>query len=549
MTSDGQGLPTPHTLEDNAPLKLDVAIVGAGLAGLYALHKLRQQGLTCKIIEAGDGVGGTWYWNRYPGARCDIESFQYSYSFSPELEQEWQWTERFAPQGEILAYLDHVADRFSLREDIIFDCRIKSARFDKEQGIWTLAGDRGQTFEAKFCVMATGVLSKPREIHLKGQEHFAGEIYSTATWPEQPVDLSGKSVALIGTGASGTQLLPYLVDDVASITIFQRTPNFSVPTSNALIDAVYEAKWKGNYRTLREEQYSTLGAVIFDINGMKASEASEAELEAEFERRWNEDGGLNFMRSFSDLSSDEQSNTIAADFIRNKIAKIVQNPDVARKLMPFGYPLDARRLATTDRGFYELFNRPNVRLVSLLEEDIEKVTEGGIVTTRETYPTDVIIMATGFDAMTGALASIDIECLDGVALAEKWKTRPSAYLGIAMAGLPNMFAINGPGGPGALQNVFSSSEMIVDWIADCIGYLIANDIKSIEANADAEAGWMSDVQNLADKTLMVKARTSGYIYTNDAGERIFLCYSGGYPQYRARLEEIAAGGYTGFSLT
>jgi cyclohexanone monooxygenase len=499
-------------------------------------------------LKPAAGVGGTWFWNRYPGARCDIESFQYSYSFSPELEQEWRWTERFAPQEEILAYLNHVADRFSLRDDIIFNCCITSARFDTERNLWILTSSTGFICESRFCVMATGVLSKPREIHLNGQDHFKGPIYSTATWPEHPIDLSDKSVALIGTGASGTQLLPHLVDGVKDITVFQRTPNFSVPTSNALVDSAYEANWKSNYKALREEQFSTPGAVIFDVNSAKASEVSEAELKAEFERRWTEDGGLNFMRSFSDLSSDEASNAIAADFIRSKIAELVEDPDIARKLMPYGYPLDARRLATTDRGFYELFNRPNVRLVSLLEEKIEKVTEYAIVTDRATYSVDAIIMATGFEPMTGALAAMDILGTDGITLCEKWKTRPSAYLGIAMSSLPNLFAVNGPGGPGALQNVFSSSEMVVDWIAECISYLTKNDIKLIEADSEAESKWMEEVQNLAAKTLMIKAPTSGYIYTNEAGERIFLCYSGGYPQYRKHLQEVAEGKYKGFRL-
>lgn len=531
-----------------APLDLDVVVVGAGLAGLYALYRLRERGLNCRIIEAGDGVGGTWFWNRYPGARCDIESFQYSYSFSPELEQEWRWSERFAPQEEILAYLDHVADRFSLRDDIIFNCRIASARFDTTDKRWTLRGSDGLVCTARFCVMATGVLSKPRDIRLEGQDDFAGPIYSAATWPDHPVELAGKSVALVGTGASGIQMLPHLVEGVKEITVFQRTPNFSVPTSNAPVDAPYEAQWKTNYRKLRDEQFSTPGAVIFNVNEAKASEATEAEREAEFERRWNEEGGLAFMRSFSDISSDEASNTLAADFIRSKIASIVKDPDVARKLMPYGYPLDARRVATTDKGFYDLFNRPNVRLVSLLDEKIERVSADAIVTNKARYPADVIILATGFEAMTGALAAIDIVGTDGAALRDKWKKRPSAYLGIAMSGLPNLFAVNGPGGPGALQNVFSSSEMVVDWIAECIGYLVQNDITLIEAEPEAERGWMEDVQALAEKTLMIKAETSGYIYTNDEGERIFLCYSGGYPQYRAHLAAITAEGYRGFRL-
>lgn len=362
------------------------------------------------------------------------------------------------------------------------------------------------------------------------------------------IDRQGKRVALIGTGASGSQLLPHLVDEVGHVTVFQRTPNFCVPTANAPVDPAYEARWKTDYRSIREEQFETGGSVIFDINSTLATDASEAERRAEFERRWREDGGLNFMRSFADLSSNEQSNATAAEFVREKIRDIVKNADTARKLTPYGYPIDARRLATTDRDFYSLFNRPDVELVSLLEDTIIEVYDEGIRTSRGDYPFDVIILATGFEPITGAIAAIDIVGTQGETIRDKWQVRPAAYMGIGIAGFPNLFAINGPGAPGALANMFSSSEVLVDWVAECIASLNDKGLSRIEADAEAQAAWMEHVQQLGENTLMWKAETSGYIHINESGERIFLCYSAGLPEFRSKLSQVKENGYDGFII-
>jgi cyclohexanone monooxygenase len=528
---------------------IDVAVVGAGIAGLYALHKLRGLGFVTTVFEAGAGVGGTWYWNRYPGARCDVESFQYSYSFCEELQQEWNWTERFAAQPEIRSYLDHVADRFDLRRDIRLNCRIVSATYLPDDRLWSLITADGDTILARFCVMATGVLSKPRDIHFPGQESFGGTIISTAHWPEAEPDLSGKRIALIGTGASGSQAMPHLLDHAAELTVFQRTPNFSIPTANAKVDETYGRHWKDNYAAHRHRQATSSIAVLFDDNPKSVNDATPDERRAEFERRWNEDGGLNFMRAFNDLQSNEQANGLAADFVRDKIRTIVRDPETARKLMPPAYPLDSRRIATTDRDFYDFFNRSNVKLVSMLDEPIVRIDERGIVTSASTYPADVIIMATGFDAMTGALTAIDICGVGGVSLRSLWRDRPASYLGLTIAGFPNLFMVNGPGSTGPLANLFTSSEMIVDWIAACVDYLRANAIDEIAARGDMQQAWMAHVDALSLKTLMVKAPSSSYFMTNSNNERIFLCYSGGYANYTAILDNIAHEKYDKFDLT
>jgi cyclohexanone monooxygenase len=524
----------------------EVAIVGAGLAGLYALYALRRAGFDAHIYEAGSGVGGTWYWNRYPGARCDIESFQYSYSFSDELQQEWSWSERYAGQPEIRRYLDHVADRFALREHITFNCTIAAAHFESDDCHWQLQTDAGLRITARHCIMATGVLSVPRSVTFPGQEQFAGQILHTSNWPEGDVDLAGKRVAIIGTGASGTQAMPLIAEEASEIVLFQRTPNYSIPSPNCPVDDAYERHWKDQYTALRREQFETPGAVLFDVNPKAVADATPEERQAEFERRWNEDGGLNFMRAFSDLSASEESNAIAAEFVREKIRSIVKDPETARKLIPTTYPLDARRLATTDKLFFELFNRKSVKLVSTLEEPITEITASAVVTSSAAYPVDVIVMATGFEAMVGALMKIDLRGTDGQLLRDVWRERPGAYLGLAMAGFPNLFVVNGPGAPGPLSNMFSSAEIEIDWLVDCLVHLREHRIAQFEATDAAQTAWMQHVQELGSKTLMIKAPSSGYFLTNSAGERIFLCYAGGFARYGEELRRIADTGYAGF---
>lgn len=532
---------TTPTLE-----KIEIAIVGAGLAGLYALHKFRTLGLSAKIIEAGYGVGGTWYWNRYPGARCDVESYQYSYSFSDELQNSWRWSERYATQPEIRRYLDHVADRFDLRRDIILGTRVVSGRFSEESGKWLLGTDQGTRIEARYCLMATGVLSKPRAISFPGETSFEGTILHTSHWPDEPVDLRGKRVAIVGTGASGTQAIPLIAKEASELVIFQRTPNFSVPTNNGPVDDDHHASWIEKYSEVRARQRETPAAIVFDFGDRAALSLSPYEVEEELERRWNHDGGLNLMRAFSDLGNDIRANEIAAEFVRGKIRQLVKDPETARLLTPTGYPIDSRRLATTDREFFSLFNKSNIKLVSMLDEPIHSIELGGIRTSRALYEVDVIVMATGFESIIGAISNIDLVCSDGKTIAEKWREFPAGYLGLSIAGLPNLFMINGPGAIGSLANLFVTSEYEVDWIGDCICYMREKGFHRVEASQSAQDDWMRLIQEGASGGLVIRAPTSGYVHESPKGDRIFMCYPHGFVQYRKAADAVKNAGYTGF---
>jgi cyclohexanone monooxygenase len=525
----------------------DAVIVGAGFSGLYMLHRLRRQGLSVRVYEAGSGVGGTWYWNRYPGARVDIESQEYSYSFSPELDAEWVWSERYASQPELLRYLNHVADRFDLRPDIQLDTRVTSAVFDETANRWTLATDRGEAVTARWCVMATGVLSVPNEPRFPGAETFAGPSYHTGRWPHEGVDFAGKRVAVIGTGSSAIQSIPQIAAQAEHVTVFQRTPNFSVPAHNGPPDPTVVADWAANRARYRAEARETgFGIRMVAQDDRPALEATPEERRAAYEARWRI-GGFALLGAYNDLIADVAANRTAADFVANKIREIVKDPETAEKLVPKTFPIGAKRLCV-DTGYYATFNRENVSLVDLNAEPIEAITPEGVRTAAATYPADAIVYAIGFDAMTGALAKIDIRGRGGAALKEAWAAGPRTYLGLMVAGFPNLFVVTGPGSPSVLCNMAVAIEQHVDWIADCIAWLGARQVGAIEATEAAQDAWVAHVNEVAETTVYPLAN-SWYLGANVPGKpRVFMPYIGGFPAYRAKCEEVAAAGYEGFAL-
>jgi len=525
----------------------DAVIVGAGFAGLYMLHRLRGLGLSARVYEAGGGVGGTWYWNRYPGARCDVESMDYSYSFSEELQQEWHWTERYAAQPEILRYANHVANRFDLRRDIQLETRVTSAVFDEAADRWTIETDRGDRVSAQFCIMATGCLSDAQVPEIPGLETFAGRWYHTGRWPHEGVDFTGRRVGIIGTGSSAIQSIPLIAKQAAHLFVFQRTPNFSMPAQNAPLDPEYERRVKGRYADFRREARESRIGFVVDRSGDSALAVPPEERRNEYERRWSR-GGLGFSAAYADLLTDQDANDTAAEFFRAKIRSIVRDPAVAEALCPRDYPLGTKRLCV-DTGYYATFNRDNVTLIDVRRAPIEAITPRGVRTREAEYDVDSIVFATGFDAMTGALLNIDIRGTGGLTLQDKWAAGPRTYLGLAVAGFPNLFTITGPGSPSVLSNMIVSIEQHVDWIADCIAYLRAHERGRIEATAEAEAAWVTHVDQVGHMTLYPLAK-SWYMGANIPGKpRIFMPYIGGVGVYRQKCDEVAARGYEGFALT
>ncbi|MDO9711193.1 flavin-containing monooxygenase [Paracraurococcus lichenis] len=528
------------------PASLDAVIVGAGFGGMYMLHRLRGLGLTARILEAADGVGGTWYWNRYPGARCDVESMQYSFSFDEALQQEWQWSERFAAQPEILRYANHVADRFDLRRDIHFETKVASATYDEAADRWTVTTDKGEVVSARFCVMATGCLSAARLPDIAGIDDFKGETYHTGWWPHEKVDFTGKRVAVIGTGSSAIQAIPVIAEEAAQVTVFQRTPNFSIPSRNAPMDAEYERWWKDDYRSKRLQARMMRTGILYDINPQSAVEASEAERQAEYERRWA-NGGTAFMGAYHDLILNKASNDTAAEFVRSKIRQMVKDPETAEALAPKDHPIGTKRICV-DTNYYETYNRPNVRLVNLRKTPIETITATGIRTSAESLDFDAIVFATGFDAMTGALLKIDFEGRGGTRLSQVWEHGPRSYLGLQVAGFPNLFTITGPGSPSVLSNMIVSIEQHVDWITGLLSHMQARGLTCVEATEAAQEDWVAHGEEVANRTLYPTA-ASWYMGANIPGKpRVFMPYIGGVGAYRERCDEIAARGYEGFRL-
>jgi cation diffusion facilitator CzcD-associated flavoprotein CzcO len=511
------------------------------------LHRLRGLGFTARVYEAGSGLGGTWYWNRYPGARCDVESLEYSYSFSKELEQEWQWTERYATQAEILQYLHYVAERFDLKRDIQLDTRVNAAIFDEGESCWSVETDRGDRVRARFCVMATGCLSAAKIPDFRGRDTFQGKKYHTGHWPHEGVDFSGQRVAVIGTGSSGIQSIPMIAEQAAHLFVFQRTPNFSVPANNAELTPETMQDWQVNSAKYRHQARTVPFGMLFEQGDKSALEVSPEDRRREYERRWRR-GGVCLLGAFTDLIVSKAANDTAAEFVHSKIREIVRDPAVAEKLLPRDHPFATKRLCV-DTGYYATFNRDNVTLIDVRATPIEEITPQGLRTSDAEYKVDSIVFATGFDAMTGALCNIDIRGRGGVTLKEKWGEGTRTYLGIMVAGFPNLFTITGPGSPSVLSNMAVSIEQHVDWVARCLADLREKEIGSIEATKNAEDDWVSHVNELGNATLFPQAN-SWYMGANIPGKpRVFMPYIGGVGAYRQKCDEVAAKGYEGFALS
>jgi cation diffusion facilitator CzcD-associated flavoprotein CzcO len=538
-----QAQPKPNGA--TSPPDFDAVIVGAGFAGLYMLHRLRGMGFRARVLEAGSGVGGTWYWNRYPGARCDVESVQYSYQFDDKLQQEWEWTERYAAQPELLRYANHVADRFDLRRDIQFNTRVKSATFDAAAGHWLVETNDGARTTATFCIMATGCLSSPNLPKFKGLDSFRGDRYHTGYWPHETVDFTGKRMAVIGTGSSAVQSIPIIAEEAQHLYVFQRTPNYAVPAQNNPLDPAYVRKIKSDYPAMRARARQTMTGIDFDYSDRAALETSPDERIREFERRW-QNGGLWFLGAFKDLMVDQEANDTAAEFVRGKIRERVRDPEIAEALSPKN-TIGCKRLCV-DIGYYETFNRPNITLIDVSESPIEEITPAGVRANGREYKVDAIVFATGFDAMTGALLKIDIRGRDGLPLSQKWSEGPRTYLGIAMAGFPNLFTITGPGSPSVLTNMLPTIEQHVEWIADAMKYVRDHHKGSIEPRKEAEDEWVGHVGEIAGHTLRYTC-SSWYLGVNIPGKpRVFMPYIGGFPRYVEKCNEVAANGYAGFLL-
>lgn len=524
---------------------LDVLVIGAGFAGMYALHTLRGMGFSVRVLEAASDVGGVWYWNRYPGARCDVESLQYSYSFSSELEQEWVWTEKYAAQPEILRYLEHVAERFDLRRDIEFNTRVQAMHFDEERALWQVRTEQGQTLEARFCVMATGALSVPRLPDVPGIANFKGEVHHTGQWPHEGVDFTGKRVGVIGTGSSGIQAIPQIARQASQLTVFQRTANFSIPAWNAPLSDEDQQAFKQAYAEHRARAREV--GTLYEFSDKAASQVSAEEREREYERRWNK-GGVNFVHAFNDLMVNKASNDTIAEFVRERIRRTVKDPAVAQALCPMDHPLGAKRICV-DIGYYETYNRPNVRLVDLKATPFETVTEHTVHTRTEAFELDALVCATGYDALTGAVLNIDIRGRGGKALREHWQDGPQTFLGLMTVGFPNMFIITGAGSPSVLVNMVVGVEQHVDWIARCLDDLRREGLATIEPSLQAQTRWVQHVNEAADKTLLPMAQ-SWFIGANIPGKpRVFMPYVSKIGLYRAECDRVAAQGYEGFVRT
>jgi cation diffusion facilitator CzcD-associated flavoprotein CzcO len=527
-------------------LPLDVIVVGAGFAGLYALHKLRSQGRSVRVLEAAPELGGTWYYNRYPGARCDVESVDYCYSFSDELQQEWNWTEKYATQAEILSYLNWVADKLRLRRDIALNTRVVSAVLDETTLRWAVTTDAGQVLSARFCLMATGPLSAALTPNFNGLDTFAGEINHTAQWPHDPVDFTGKRVAVIGTGSSGIQSIPLIGEQAAHLYVFQRTPNYSVPAGNKRLSPEELDDIKAGYAERRRLSWRSGGGSPHITAPKPTMEFTPAERRAAFEKRWQL-GGVLFSKTFPDQMVDLEANEEARKFYEEKVRAVIDDPAVADMLLPDDHPIGTKRICT-DSNYFQTFNRANVSLVSVRATPIESVDTTGINTTEAHYNVDMIVLATGFDAMTGALDKIDIVGRAGTALRDDWAHGPRTHLGLGVDGFPNLFLISGPGAPAVLANMVLHAEAQVNWIAGAISYLDNHDYAAIEATVDSVDGWVAECARRAETTLFSKAN-SWYMGANVPGKpRGFMLFVGGFATYNDICAEAAAAGYRGFDL-
>ena len=546
-------------MSETARTRCDAVVVGAGFAGLYMLHRLSQAGFNARVFEAGSGVGGTWYWNRYPGARCDIESMEYSYSFSNALQQEWKWTERYAGQPEILRYAEHVADRFDLRRDITFDTRIAKAAFDEAASRWRIDTDTGESVEAMALIMATGCLSSANLPEFEGRTRFLGETCHTGRWPHEGVDFAGKRVGVIGTGSSAIQAIPIIAAEAEHLTVFQRTPNYSIPARNGSIDPDYVREIKAEYPAFRarnRRMHAGFGSKIFRKESPALEDDPEAR-QAAYGDRWKR-GGLSFLGAYNDLLINRDANETAADFVRGRVRGIVKDPSVAELLCPDNV-IGCKR-PCLDTGYFETYNRSNVELLDARTHPIERITPDGVVVkvlVRETGDTvqessrkialDSIVFATGFDAMTGAVLGVDIRGRGGRTLREKWSAGPRTYLGLGTAGFPNLFLITGPGSPSVLTNMMVSIEQHVDWIGDCLKHLRREKLVTIEATSEAEDAWVDHVNAVAGRTLYPTCN-SWYLGKNIPGKPQVFMPLIGFPPYAEKCASVAANGYEGFVL-
>lgn len=529
------------------PGELDVLVIGAGFSGLYALHRLREMGRSAHVIEAESDVGGVWYRNRYPGARCDIESVDYCYSFSDEVVQEWTWTERYPAQPEILHYINFVADRFDLRRGVTFNTRVTQLVFDEVANSWTATTSDGDVVIAKSLVMAIGQLSVPQLPDIEGIADFSGELLHTGAWPREGVELDGKRVGVIGTGSSGVQVIPQLAKQAGELFVFQRTAHYAIPAQNRPLNPEFVADLKSRFEEYRDIARHHPGGTHRILGEDAALDVDPAALIENFQSLWDR-GGPDILASYRDLRTDEVAAEKAGAFVRSKIREIVTDPDVAERLSPKGYPFGSKRLVL-EIDYYTTYNRENVTLVDVSAEPIQRVEGASIVTSAASYELDVLVLATGFDALTGALFDIDIRGVGGTALRDAWADGPQTYLGIGTHGFPNMFIVAGAGSPSVISNMLISIEQHVEWITDFIEYLHKNGLNRAEAELDAQERWVAEVNEIASKTLYMKGN-SWYIGANVPGKpRVFTLYLGGVGHYRSVCDTVAAEHYTGFALS
>ena len=525
---------------------VDVVVVGAGFSGLYLLYRLRKAGFSTRVFERGGDVGGTWYWNRYPGARCDVESLQYSYSFDEQLQQDWHWPEKFSAQPDILAYANHVADRFNLKKDIEFNIEVKASRFDEKLKTWKITTNTGEEINAQYFIMATGCISTTQIPNIKGLSDYVGNTFHTGDWPHKEVDFSGQSIAVIGTGSSGIQSIPVLAKQAKKLTVFQRTPNYSIPSQNEPMTKKYERSWKDVYSERRKEmRYSAHGS-LKDLNDVPALSVDEDQRQKLYTKRWAI-GGTGFLGSFNDLLTNADANYTAAEYVRQQIKRVVKDKETAEILCPRSYPIGTKRICI-DTGYFETYNRENVKLVDISKKPIQRLVTDGIIVDDQLYAFDSIIFATGFDAMTGSIFNVDIKGRDGLALKEKWNAGPKTYLGLMSASFPNLFMITGPGSPSVKSNMIMSIEQHVDLVIETLLSMRRKGLSVVEPELEAENKWVDHVQEVANKTLFPQAN-SWYMGANIPGKpRLFMPYIGGVGAYREICEEIVANNYRGFKF-
>ena len=533
---------------ENSNQIFDAIVIGAGISGMYQLYSLRKLGKSVKVLEAGSDVGGTWYWNRYPGCRFDSESYSYAYSFSQEVLDEWNWTEHFSPQPETLKYLQYVAEKFDLKKDIQFNSKVNSAIYNSETDRWRVQTDKGEVIETMFLITAIGALSAPYIPEFSGKEKFEGGSWHTSQWPKKEVDLSNKRVGVIGTGATAVQMITEISKNVGELFVFQLKPEYCVPLGNSKIDDEAQKNIKKSYPEIFKKCKESFGSFLHDFDERSALEVPAEERERLYEKLWAQPGFGLWLGNFHDILTNQEANDTVSEFVRKKIKEQVNDPETAEKLCPKDHGFGTRRVPL-ESGYYKAYNRPNVHLVDISETPIEEITHSGIQIEGETIDLDIIIYATGFDAITGAFKNIEISGENGQKLGEKWKDGPSTYLGMQTQGFPNFFTLVGPHNGSTFCNIPRCIEQNVEWVTDCIKYMSDNGYKKIETEKKAEEEWTRHVYEVAEPSLLMKT-DSWFVGANIPGKkRNFLMYAGGSPTYRAKCEEIAANGYQGFKLT